>query len=101
MTSIFQPNDIYLSTRKRGEMLMAHDDLRITGDELKRRMSADEELIVLDSSNPQAWAGATEQSSRRHSRRSPRRRRGSAQTLTEEAHCCVLHLTERRLKRQF
>jgi rhodanese-related sulfurtransferase len=55
-----RPDDIYLSTRKRGEMLMAHDDLRITGDELKRRMSADEEFIVLDSRNPQAWAEATD-----------------------------------------
>ena len=39
---------------------MAHDDLRMTADELKSRMSAGEEFIVLDARNPQAWAEATD-----------------------------------------
>lgn len=32
------------------------DDLRITVDELKRRMEAGEDFILIDSRNPQAWA---------------------------------------------
>ena len=32
------------------------DDLRITVDELKRRMEAGEDFVVIDTRNPQAWA---------------------------------------------
>jgi rhodanese-related sulfurtransferase len=39
---------------------MTHDDLRITADELKRRMSAGEEFTSLDARNPQAWAEAAD-----------------------------------------
>lgn len=35
---------------------MSNDDLRISIDELKRRMSAGEEFTVIDARNPQAWA---------------------------------------------
>ena len=33
-------------------------DIRITADELKRRMQAGEAFIVLDTRNPNAWAEA-------------------------------------------
>ena len=39
---------------------MADNDLRITADELKTRMSAGEEFTILDTRNPQAWAEATD-----------------------------------------
>jgi rhodanese-related sulfurtransferase len=32
------------------------DDLRITVDDLKRRMQAGEEFVFVDTRNPQAWA---------------------------------------------
>ena len=32
------------------------DDLRITVDELKKRMEAGEDFVVIDTRNPQAWA---------------------------------------------
>jgi len=39
---------------------MADNELRITADQLKRRMSAGEEFSVLDVRNPQAWGEATD-----------------------------------------
>lgn len=39
---------------------MADKDLRITADELKKRMSAGEEFTILDARSPQAWAEATD-----------------------------------------
>ncbi|HET6842253.1 MAG TPA: rhodanese-like domain-containing protein [Candidatus Angelobacter sp.] len=32
------------------------DDLRITVNELKKRMEAGEDFVVIDTRNPQAWA---------------------------------------------
>lgn len=32
------------------------DALRITGDELKRRMEAGDDFVLIDVRNPQAWA---------------------------------------------
>lgn len=32
------------------------DDLRITVDELKKRMEAGKDFVVIDTRNPQAWA---------------------------------------------
>lgn len=40
------------------EKLMTDVDIRITADQLKRRVSAGEEFTVVDARNPQAWAGA-------------------------------------------
>ena len=34
------------------------DDLRISADELKRRMTAGEEFTIIDVRNPHAWAEA-------------------------------------------
>jgi rhodanese-related sulfurtransferase len=34
------------------------DDIRITAEELRNRMSAGEEFTVMDARNPQAWAEA-------------------------------------------
>jgi rhodanese-related sulfurtransferase len=39
---------------------MSDQDIRITADELKRRMAAGEDFAVLDARNPQAWAQATD-----------------------------------------
>ena len=39
---------------------MADKDLRITADQLKKRMSAGEEFTILDARNPQAWAEAAD-----------------------------------------
>ena len=39
---------------------MSDHDLRITAEELKRRMAAGEDFVVLDTRNPQAWAQATD-----------------------------------------
>jgi rhodanese-related sulfurtransferase len=39
---------------------MPDNGLRITADELRRRMSAGEEFTILDARNPQAWAEATD-----------------------------------------
>lgn len=39
---------------------MAQYDLRISADELKRRMAAGEDFVILDVRNPQAWAEATD-----------------------------------------
>ena len=36
------------------------DDLRISADELRRRMQAGEEFTIVDTRNPQAWAEATD-----------------------------------------
>ena len=36
------------------------DDLRISADELRRRMEAGEEFTIIDVRNPQAWADATD-----------------------------------------
>jgi rhodanese-related sulfurtransferase len=36
------------------------DDLRITPDELKRRMQSGEQFTIIDTRNPQAWAEATD-----------------------------------------
>ncbi len=36
------------------------DDLRITGEELRRRMEAGEEFTIIDVRNPHAWAEATD-----------------------------------------
>ncbi len=36
------------------------DDLRISADELRRRMEAGEEFTVIDVRNPNAWAEATD-----------------------------------------
>ena len=36
------------------------DALRITVDELKRRMEAGEDFTVVDVRNPQAWAGCAD-----------------------------------------
>ena len=36
---------------------MTDVDIRITADQLKRRVSAGEEFTVIDARNPQAWAG--------------------------------------------
>lgn len=37
---------------------MTDDDLRISADELRQRMSAGEEFTIIDARNPQAWAEA-------------------------------------------
>jgi rhodanese-related sulfurtransferase len=34
------------------------DDLRITADELRKRMEAGEDFIIIDTRNPQAWAAS-------------------------------------------
>jgi rhodanese-related sulfurtransferase len=39
------------------------DDLRISADELKRRMATGEQFTVIDVRNPQAWANATDMAS--------------------------------------
>jgi rhodanese-related sulfurtransferase len=39
---------------------MTHDDLRITADEVRQRISAGEEFTVVDARNPQAWAEAAD-----------------------------------------
>lgn len=36
------------------------DDLRITVDELQRRMNAGEDFTIVDTRNPQAWAQSDE-----------------------------------------
>jgi rhodanese-related sulfurtransferase len=36
------------------------DDLRITADELRKRMEAGEDFTVIDTRNPQAWAQSNE-----------------------------------------
>lgn len=36
------------------------DDLRISADELRRRMEAGEEFTIIDVRNPRAWAEATD-----------------------------------------
>ncbi len=36
------------------------DELRISADELSRRMQAGEQFAVLDARNPHAWADATD-----------------------------------------
>ena len=36
------------------------DDLRITVDELRKRMEAGEDFTVIDTRNPQAWAESDE-----------------------------------------
>ena len=36
------------------------DDLRISADELSRRMQAGEEFTIVDARNPHAWAAATD-----------------------------------------
>jgi rhodanese-related sulfurtransferase len=36
------------------------DDLRISADELRRRMEAGEEFTIIDVRNPHAWAEATD-----------------------------------------
>ena len=36
------------------------DDLRISADELRRRMQAGEEFTIIDVRNPHAWAEATD-----------------------------------------
>jgi rhodanese-related sulfurtransferase len=36
------------------------DDLRISADELRRRMEAGEEFTIVDVRNPHAWAEATD-----------------------------------------
>jgi len=36
------------------------DDLRISADELRRRMEAGEEFTIIDVRNPHAWADATD-----------------------------------------
>jgi rhodanese-related sulfurtransferase len=35
-------------------------DLRITVDELRKRMDAGEDFTIIDSRNPQAWAASSE-----------------------------------------
>jgi rhodanese-related sulfurtransferase len=40
---------------------MPDEDLRITAEELKQRMAAGESFTVLDSRNPNAWAGRIDQ----------------------------------------
>ena len=42
---------------------MPAQSLRITADELKRRMAAGEQFVVLDVRNPQAWAEAKDEAS--------------------------------------
>lgn len=37
---------------------MTDADIRITADELKRRVSSGQEFTVIDARNPQAWAEA-------------------------------------------
>lgn len=37
---------------------MSEQSLRITADELKRRMAAGQQFVILDVRNPQAWAEA-------------------------------------------
>jgi rhodanese-related sulfurtransferase len=39
---------------------MEQQELRISADELTRRMSAGEEFTIVDARNPQAWAEATD-----------------------------------------
>ena len=39
------------------------DDLRISADELKRRMEAGEDFIIIDVRNPRAWAEASDMAS--------------------------------------
>ena len=36
------------------------DDLRISADELRRRMQAGDEFTIIDTRNPHAWAEATD-----------------------------------------
>jgi rhodanese-related sulfurtransferase len=36
------------------------DDLRITVDELRKRMEAGEDFTIIDTRNPQAWAQSNE-----------------------------------------
>ncbi len=36
------------------------DDLRISAEELRRRMQAGEEFTIIDTRNPHAWADATD-----------------------------------------
>ena len=36
------------------------DDLRISADELSRRMQAGEQFTIVDARNPHAWADATD-----------------------------------------
>jgi len=36
------------------------DDVRISADELRRRMEAGEEFTIIDVRNPRAWAEATD-----------------------------------------
>ena len=40
---------------------MAQHDLRISVNELKQRMSAGEDFVILDTRNPQAWAEANDE----------------------------------------
>lgn len=40
---------------------MTDADIRITADELKRRVSSGQEFTVIDARNPQAWAEARDQ----------------------------------------
>jgi sulfur-carrier protein adenylyltransferase/sulfurtransferase len=39
------------------------DDLRISADELKRRMEAGEDFTIVDVRNPRAWAEASDMAS--------------------------------------
>lgn len=39
---------------------MSDQDIRITANELKRRMAAGEQFTILDARNPQAWAQASD-----------------------------------------
>lgn len=42
---------------------MSDQDIRITANELKRRMAAGEQFTILDARNPQAWAQASDKAS--------------------------------------
>jgi hypothetical protein len=49
-----QPGVYYLQGE--GRRCQMPDDLRITVDELRKRMEAGEDFIVIDTRNPKAWA---------------------------------------------
>jgi hypothetical protein len=44
------------------------DNLRITVDELRKRMEAGEDFTIVDTRNPQAWGGIERKNPRSHSR---------------------------------
>lgn len=40
--------------------MSSDENIRITAEELRKRMSAGEQFTIIDARNPQAWGGATD-----------------------------------------